>query len=438
MRSRPVGPRARALAAVVISVGIGAAAVGCGSSDSTADSTGSATAAAQADASALSGCGTGTKPASGAPITLGAIVTDVPGADLTPVTNSTKAYFDCVNEHGGIHGRPIKYVVEKDQLNPQDIAAVASKLLNEDDVLGMVGNTSLIDCSVNGKTYDQAGLRIIGAAVDSACYELPAFAPANLGPTYSGQLAAQYLVDQGQADSLVAATTQAPGSEALNVGVLGVGKAAGIDTTSVPVKVPITDPNGTALSIADKAGESGGVVLNLAPEELVKVLQAGEKQRLTDRTHWGCVNTCAANKLVGALGSAWNDKLVIPDEYPALDATSPDQSLYRAVNAKYNAGDDLSTFGQLGFLMAKMYADTLQELPEDQLDRAGINQAIGAIQGYETDMLCEPWTFGTGKYHVSVPAGRVWVPEDGELKMVQDCTKLEPVTPALKASQGAS
>ncbi|MBS1864224.1 MAG: ABC transporter substrate-binding protein [Actinobacteria bacterium] len=425
-------------------IGLAAVAAGCGSSSSgssgsetTGGSSTTASSNSETGATALSGCGKGTEPASGPPITLGAIVTDVPGADLTPVTNSTKAYFDCVNEHGGVDGRPIKYIVEHEQLNPQEVSAVASKLINDDNVMGMVGNTSLIDCSVNGATYAKAGLNIIGAAVDSACYELPDFASANLGPTYSAQLSAQYLVEKEKVDSLLAATTQAPGSEALNVGVLGVAEAANIEGSEELIPIPVTDPNGTALSLAEKAGESGGVIMDLAPEEMVKVLQAAEKQALTERTHWGCVNSCAAAALVEALGPGWNGKMVIPDEYPSLEASGPDSDLYREVNAKYNGGESLSTFGQLGFLMGKIYADAIQELPASQLNRTGINKAIGGIEGYKTDMLCEPWSFGKGKYHVSVSSGRLFTPENGKLKEIQGCTKLEPVTPALKATMGA-
>lgn len=429
------GRRARALAIGVAAAGVVALTAGCGSGGSQGTS-GSATAGGGAAAS-LAACGKGTKPASGAPITLGAIVTDVPGVDLTPVTDSTKAYFDCVNAHGGIDGRPIQYVVEHDQLNPQETSALASKLLNEDHVMGMVGNTSLIDCSVNGATYAKAGLSIIGAAIDNACFGLTGFASAALGPAYSAQLAAQYLIKQDGVKSLYGMATQAPGSETLNAGVVGLGKAAGLSVSTALVKVPVTDPNGTALSAADKAGGNGGVVLDLPPSELVKLLTAAGKQGLVDSTHWGCVNACTDSDLLKALGPVWNGKLVVPNEYPAIDAPTPDASLYRAVNAAYNSSAELSTFGQLGFVMGKIYADTLRQLPASALNRAGINRAIGAIHGYQTDMLCEPFSFDKGKPHVSVTAGRVFVPEDGKLKQVQGCTSLETVTPELRAAQAA-
>ncbi|HEX6786858.1 MAG TPA: hypothetical protein VF076_06650, partial [Acidimicrobiales bacterium] len=54
------------------------------------------------------GMGTGQK-ASGDPIKLGGMATKSPIADFTWITSLTKAYFACVNDNGGINGRPIDY-----------------------------------------------------------------------------------------------------------------------------------------------------------------------------------------------------------------------------------------------------------------------------------------------------------------------------------------
>jgi branched-chain amino acid transport system substrate-binding protein len=57
-------------------------------------------------------CGLGTgKKAKGTPIKLGGIDMLIPGVDFTTIGNTAKAYFDCVNDNGGINGRPIKYIL---------------------------------------------------------------------------------------------------------------------------------------------------------------------------------------------------------------------------------------------------------------------------------------------------------------------------------------
>ena len=52
----------------------------------------------------------------------------IPGVDFTTIGKVAKAYFDCVNDNGGIHGRPISYILYTEQLNPAQEAALARKL----------------------------------------------------------------------------------------------------------------------------------------------------------------------------------------------------------------------------------------------------------------------------------------------------------------------
>src|SRR2546426_5643132 len=71
-------------------------------------------------------CGLGNgKKATGAPVKLGAIVTKQPGTDFSPITGMAQAFFSCVNDNGGINGRPIQYIVDQEQTDPQQVAANA-------------------------------------------------------------------------------------------------------------------------------------------------------------------------------------------------------------------------------------------------------------------------------------------------------------------------
>ncbi len=84
---------------------------------------------------AAGACGLGTgEAATGDPIKIGGIATNVPGIDFTWITGMTKAYFDCVNDNGGINGRPIEYIAEEEQIDPQQIASLATKLIEQDQV----------------------------------------------------------------------------------------------------------------------------------------------------------------------------------------------------------------------------------------------------------------------------------------------------------------
>src|ERR1700742_2816281 len=168
------------------------------------------TAAPKTAAAPKGGAGTGQK-ATGEPIKLGAIATKQPGTDFTDIPNTAKAYFDCVNDNGGINGRPIDYTVETEQTDPGQVASLARKLIQSDKVLGIVGNTSIIACAVNNKYYEQQGYFIIDSGIAPECYATPNSAAVNMDPRYSIDGTTQFLMRQG-VKKLVLDQSNVPGT----------------------------------------------------------------------------------------------------------------------------------------------------------------------------------------------------------------------------------
>src|ERR1700724_2997764 len=162
MRDHAPGARA----AVALAAAIGMLAAGCSSgSSSSIGSPGSSPAATSSSAgTTVSTSQCGAKPgvkATGTPIPLGGIVTNQPGTSFTDIANMASAYFACVNDNGGINGHPIKYYIEQEQTNPGQISGEASQLVQTDHVFGIVGNTSIIECSVDHAYWQKLGNDII-------------------------------------------------------------------------------------------------------------------------------------------------------------------------------------------------------------------------------------------------------------------------------------
>ena len=80
---------------------------------------------AQASDGPVCGSGNG-QPAAGAPIKVGGIIGNAAPGDFSSSADAAAAYFKCVNANGGVHGRPIEYMVENDQWNPELAAQAAS------------------------------------------------------------------------------------------------------------------------------------------------------------------------------------------------------------------------------------------------------------------------------------------------------------------------
>jgi branched-chain amino acid transport system substrate-binding protein len=405
------------LCVAVMSVGL----VACGDSDdnSGGSSGGGSDAASKEAAANASKCGLGNgQKASGAPIKLGAIITKQPGTDFTDISDMAKAYFDCVNDNGGINGRPVQYQVETEQTNPQQVASLATKLVESDKVLGIVGNTSLIDCAVNQKYYEKQGINLIANGVARECYFSENIRDINMGPYYSTVGAAQYLINQG-AKSIVAATLKAPGTDFNNQGAVELAKQNNIPGKSVTEVVPINDGAALALKLVQAAGDGGGVVLDFIPPEALKVLQGAEQQGLIDKVKWACATPCNDASIAEALGPAWNDKLGINAELNLVDSKGPDNQLYLQVQKKYAPDAAIGSFGQMGFMDAMLATKALLTIKGDYTKKS-VNDAFKELKDVKTDILCNPWTFGDG-VRLANDADRTIVPQDHEFVEKEKC-----------------
>ena len=375
------------------------------------------------------GAGTGEK-ATGEPIKLGAIVTKIPGIDFTDITDATRAYFDCINDNGGIRGRPIEYIVEEHGTDPQQVASLATKLAESDKVAAFVANTSILDCPVNHEYYERHDFYVTTAGVPNECFNTPNIAALNMGPGYSLLGAASYLIRNG-AKTIVAVSPKQPGNAAVNEIALSEAKQKGLKAISRLENIPISDPASVVQALVSQAGDDGGVVLGFTPPEGVKILQAAAQQGLTDRIMWGSATPLNDTSVPKALGPQWDDKIFINAELAMLDSNGPDMQLYRAVNEKYSPDNPVGSFGQMGFIAAKITADAMLELDEADLTKEGINRAILNVKNYKTDILCKPWYFQEMPVHVPNNTDRTVTTKDGKIVEIEGCRDIPASWPDL-------
>src|SRR3954451_3320832 len=341
--------------------------VSCGSDDSSS-SGGGGGAAKEAGGTTPTDASCGMKSgkkATGTPIKVGAIVTKIPGIDFTDITDAAKAYFDCANDNGGINGHPVDYIVEEHGTDPQQVGSLATKLIESDKVTSFVGNTSILDCPVNHALYEKNNYYAIVAGVPNECFSTPNIAALNMGPLYSSLGAVRYVIDKaGAKGTLVIVSPKQSGNEAVNQGALSYAKQKGLKTISRTETVPISDPASLAQAIVSQAGDGGGVVLDFTPPEGVKIMQAVAQQGLIDKVKWGSSTPLNDTSVPDAIGADWDGKVFINAELALLDSDGPDMQLYRAVNKKYSPDNPLGSFGQMGFIAAKMVSDVLQDVPK--------------------------------------------------------------------------
>ena len=244
-----------------------------------------------------------------------------------------------------------------------------------------------------------------------------------MGPHYSALGAAQALVRQG-AKSLVAVSGKLPGADWNNEGVLELAKQEGIPGKSFLEPVPVTDGAALALKLVEAAGDGGGVVITAVAPEALKVLQGAEQQGLIDRVKWGCATPCNDASLAEAVGPAWNDKININAELNLVDTDGPDMQLYRQVNKKYAPDVPAGSFGQMGFLDARLATQALMDSEATEFTQKTVNEAFRDIKPFKTDILCKPWYFGESDQHVPNNTDYTIVPKDGKFVKKEDCFEI--------------
>jgi branched-chain amino acid transport system substrate-binding protein len=422
-----------AVAPLALVASVSMFAVACGSDDksSTSTSGGAAASTTAKPAAAASKCGLGNgKAASGAPIKLGGIATKQPGTDFTDIPNAAKAYFDCVNANGGINGRPVSYVLETEQTDPGQAAAAAKKLVETEKVVGIVGNTSLIECTVNHKYYEAKGYFVIGSGIAPECYGTSNFAAVNMGPRYSVDGAAQYLIRQG-VKKIVLDQSNVPGTGYIAAGASAIAKDAGTEFKDLHDNVPIQDANSVAIKAVQAAGADGGVLLNFTPPEALKILQAAQRQGLQDRVKWACSTPCNTDFLAEALGSPWDGKLGVNAELNLTTADGPDSQLYRDVMKKYAPKVPLGSFSQMGFVEAAIATKALLGVSGD-ITAETTNKAFKDVKDFKTDILCKPWYYGDGPTHIPNNTDWTITPQGGKMVIKEQCFPISDIDPGIK------
>ena len=423
---------AGALVAVIAAL----VAAGCSSSSSTPSSGGSATATASGTAASTSQCGTkpGVK-ATGTPIPLGAIATNQPGTSFTDIPNMAAAYFACVNANGGINGHPIKLYIQTEQTNPAQIAADAKQLVQTDHVVGIVGNTSILECTINHSYWEKLGYFVVDSGIAPECYSTPNSAAVNMGPRYSSDGAVQYALSQ-HVSKVVFDQSNVPGTGYIAAGPAALAAAAHTPIVQLTENVPISDANSVAIKEVDDAGPNGAVILNFTPPEALVILQAAQKLGLEDRVKlWGCSTPCNTDFLAQALGPKWNHKLFVNAELTPPDVTgTPKMALYKAILAQYgkSVSGGVGSFSQMGFAEAEIMVHALQAVT-GAYTVASVNTALKAVKDFDTGMLCQGWTYGGYPMHIPNNVDYTTTPDNGKMVTAQGCTAISPADPQIAA-----
>jgi len=377
---------------------------------------------AGAYAAASCGDGTGTA-ATGEPIVIGAITGKTGPDDFSNSTKAAKAYFDCLNANGGIKGRPVKYLVEDDQWDPEKAAQLAAKLVDDEKAVLMVGNSSYVECGANADYYKKSGIYVVaGVGVPRECFFAENYAPTNAGPRVSMLGAMGYALDQLAAKSVVCIGPNIPNVGTWSCdGVMLLAKEKGFAAETI-----LMDPgsaDATSIMLQAAASKPDVIVLGMSKGVAVPLLVAAEEQGLNEQIKYLSAASAYDLSVPETLGAGWDGKFYVNMEFNDLEATTPDNANWLAVMDEYGqASDPRDTFAQAGYLAARIAEKALMSLDSADITRETVSAAVRGVKDFKSDIFCAPWYFGDGQpRHNANSTTRMAISEGGKWKVVSDC-----------------
>ena len=121
-------------------------------------------------------------------------------------------------------------------------------------------------------------------------------------------------------------------------------------------------------------------------------------------------------------GPYWNHRFWTQLEFTPLDGKGPDNQNWIAIMDKYGVKTDpRDTFSQGGYLAAKIATETLLKLDPAKIDRATVSDALRAVKGVKSDIMCSTWYIGNGKRHNANHDGMAAVTDGSAWKTEGNC-----------------
>jgi branched-chain amino acid transport system substrate-binding protein len=361
--------------------------------------------------------------ATGKPIPIGGITSMTGLGSFKEGADAVAAYFRCLNDNGGIHGRPVIYYPDDDQSKIDIAAQAAKKLIDDEGAYALIGSTSFIECVANADYYLKSGVLDIGAGVAPQCFQSKNIAEVNAGPRQAAIGAVDYARRKLGAKSIVCSIVKYPGSDYVCHGVEEWGRRYGIKVTSIYAD-PVS-PDYTSLVLQIIAAKADAVQLMYVDDQGAQILNAVQQQDGRDKTKWtgsGALYTAPFVKAVDA--RYWNNNLWIDTEQAPLESTGPDNQNWRAMMDAYAPKVVKDVFSQMGYVTARIAEKALMSIKNpDDISRKTTTAALQNMAPLSTDIFCAPWYWGgaDATIHQGNHVTSIFSYVDGQFKQVEGC-----------------
>src|SRR6266508_1009204 len=346
---------------------------------------------------ALSACGRGSDAAaSNGPIKIGAWMplTGPVAASGVPQKTGTEVYFKWLNDHGGINGRTVQWIVKDNAYDPQQTVQVARQLVGQDKVIAIVNANGTAQAEAAFPfVLQQSKVPILSELGGAASwYSPPRPLLYGVQTLYEDQAAAiaGWAVQSGARRLLVVHSDPAAFLNAAKQAEPAAKQVdAGASVDLLPVKFQTTDYSPVVSQVRSRNPDA--VLLILAAPEAAAYLKEAKLQGLHLPTYGYAPTAYAATlTLAGDAAEGFNAVQLVKspnDDDPAVGE-------FKDAMAKYAPGQPADFIALWGWSNAKIFAEiaktikgpiTAQSLVAAYQKASNVDDGVAPVMSFSTD-----------------------------------------------------
>jgi branched-chain amino acid transport system substrate-binding protein len=308
-----------------------------------------------------------------------------PGSSWGGISRGVKAYFDWINDQGGIHGRKLKLVIRDDGYMPPRTVAVVKEMAESQKVFAFVSGVGTATGMAVKDVLDEKQIINFAPASGSSAWTNPMsshrFA---VYPNYAteAKLLVKYASETlGKKKIAMFYQNDAFGKEGLTGAQEGC-KEFGAELIS-KVSYELTDADLSTQALKIKASGADTVIIWSTAKHAAAFIK--EAAKIAYAPQFLATSTLSDPIMFKLAGDSWNG-LIIANWMPMIDGDSDGAKHYREAMKKFAPKERLGNFTLIGFMFGEPLTEGLRRAGKDLTTDALIT-ALESIKGFNGEFV---------------------------------------------------
>lgn len=324
------------------------------------------------------------------------------------VSEAAKAYYDMVNEQGGVKGHKIHYTALDDQYTPSVAQQAMRQLVQRDNIFAVAGGEGTPNFLATVPYIEQQKIPAVAPYAPSSevgTMKTPYVYMASVNYITEFQIMTKYIVEKNKPKSVSLVGVSGNVGDDAKAGMEKGLAGTGIQVQYIPEQPGTSDFTPIASSL--KQHNSDWVFLIITNTDTGQLLKTMQRIGYTPNTAaWPGMGD---ESYIKAFGDVSNG-MVVAEESASLTSDNPKvQEFVKTFTQR--VGHAPTKFDELGWVQAEVMTQALKQAPA--LTRSCLMQSLNTMHGYDTGIL-PPITFGP-KNRQGVTAVGLTQIKDGQL-----------------------